>query len=185
MVPTSAPTSWTDEVIADVAVPIPWQSTAAPRDAEVEAEAVAGADADAAPELDAALVAEGAAWTDEGDEVVPDAQAPINRATKPSVAIMVVTLTVATSFPGAQLSGSTRRRPQELAFEGPGKSAVMTTSTSRTTMTPAGGQVNTRAQILCPRTTDPHSDCCPPPMVRPLPGPVIGSPIRFSFRIVV
>jgi hypothetical protein len=107
-VPTSAPTSWTAEVMADVAVPIPWQSTAAPPDAELEAEASAGADADAAPELDVASDAEGAAGTDEGDEVVPDAHAPINRVTKPSDANTVVTLNVATSFPVVELSGATR-----------------------------------------------------------------------------
>jgi hypothetical protein len=105
-VPTIPPTFWTAEVIADVAVPIPWQSTAAPADAEVEAGA--GADANAATELDAVSDAEGAAGTDEGDEVVPDPHAPINRATKPSDANTVVTLTVATSFPVAQLSGVTR-----------------------------------------------------------------------------
>jgi hypothetical protein len=96
--------------MADVAVPIPWQSTAAPTVAEFEAEAEAGggADVDAAPEVGAASVAEGAGGTDEGDEVVPDAHAPIIRATKPRDAIMVVTLNVAANFPVAELSGVTR-----------------------------------------------------------------------------
>jgi hypothetical protein len=107
-VPTSAPTSWTAEVIADVVVSIPWQSTAAPPVAEAEAGAGADADAATAPELDAVPDADGTAGTDEGDEVVPDPQAPVNRATKPSVANTVVTLTVAANLPVAELSGMTR-----------------------------------------------------------------------------
>jgi hypothetical protein len=113
-VPTSAPTSWTAVVIADVVVPIPWQSTAAPEgaEAEFEAEVEAGADADAdaatAPELGAVPDVDAPEGADVSAAVVDDEHAASSRATKLSDVMMGVPLNASSGLRQARGSGATR-----------------------------------------------------------------------------